>query len=650
MWLREDNISSENEIVLPYESELALWEHPPWTESFSRLRWCCPGLFPAQLNLKREKPDLSNNTHSSSKKKKNALASCLHQVSESDLLPPAQSKTFSDPNQHVYNLHNGYPYFAIYENQAKLTKCDHHELKMQPQTQMYQRRYWRQDVFVDSICKQPPTFTNGFDFVELSPLSSGDFRFGPMTAGPPEILPSCEAVADVVATASPLPRPEKQQQKGTLRNSNKPPVVQRGVSSQDAYSLKPPIHQRPRSLSLSIAQMPPSPVDKALSPNDSLSRPRLGSEASKRSVGTSSTRHRRQVHDEFDFFGTTILRQIGENLDDNQLSTAPPAYIECPTYQFEVDSAWADGKNQDDLSVDDEIQMLISRLPPQSLENVSPLQSLDEDDAGDITYRNNNFAALSAATFSVVQGGAGMPVCLADALPCPSAKEITPTLPRRNGLNPTDHFRLNVERPAFLPRCKARNKPIEKAKNRVIISGWAAISLSDQLWTRLALTESPLQLKRSDISYFQLIEDADPTKQPVLRVTLDSGDHDIMLKDRYEHQFHSLEVCARAGRCVCLLEGSNVLLVILPVSLPRYFFREGRIVEESLFSEWQTALFAPFTRMKPPRSCRETKGVCCKCCLTQYAPDDQYDAAAYVLFALDSVLKPKKVSLQSGSL
>jgi len=376
-------------------------------------------------------------------------------------------------------------------------------------------------------------------------------------------------------------------------------------------------------------------------------------------VGTASTRHRRQVHESFQFSNNS-LQQIVHKDDANLPKASPPSYIECPTHhghgerrfswgsldQMEMKRSEEDN-NSVDVSVDGEISNLLNNesRKQQLAGYISPVD--DDDDGNGLRARNPNLSGLSwlnsrAAQGDAAAGGDTQVGAESTSKKLKRSKENQQHLNKLSGSRvPEQVPQINYECPVFLPRCRAFDKPVRKGKKkRVVTSGWAAISLSDQLRNRLVAMEGPLQFKRSDIAYFQLIQDSDPKKRPVLRIKRNDEDHDLILKDRYEHQVQSREVCGRAGRCISLtdLESRQVLVTILPVSLPKYFFREDNIVDEHYFNAYQPALFTPFTttqtRLRPEQNVWGPE-----LCLTQYAPDEQYDAATHVLFAIDSMLK-----------
>ena len=458
-------------------------------------------------------------------------------------------------------------------------------------------------------------------------------------------------------------KPYQQQRLSTSsRNPNLPPLVHRAPSplphghshqqettvtpSSSAVGEKPPLPVPSRSVSPSSVTRPVLQIRPSSPFSD---RPRLHSDGSKRSVGTGSTRHRRKAHETFEF-SSNSLQQIVKH-EQELPRTSPPKYIEYPSQPAIVDWPALDSKHFDDddnsttnLSLDEEIRHLVSRASklPKTVEYMSPVES--SDDANTLE-RSTNLPALSWLNSWSAQGddAAGNPAQepqLTEYLAISRSvrmKEKVPLSLSKHRFK--ENNKIGAETPVYMPRCKAYDRPLRKAKNRVVVSGWAAVSLSDKLRNRLVVMEGPLQLKHSDISYIQVIQFSDRSKRPVLRIKQESGDHDVELKSRYEQQFISQDVCGRAGRCVCLVDGTTreALATILPVSLPKYFFRNDKLVDGASFDNWQTALFTPFVKT-PPRSSREHADRGAEFFMNRYAPDEQYDAATHLLFSADSLL------------
>ncbi|KAL7565090.1 hypothetical protein ACA910_005098 [Epithemia clementina (nom. ined.)] len=775
MWLREDNLSVKNEIVIPYDSELALWDRPSWIDSLLRLRWCCPALEspspPKVIEVEAKGEDSNHSYRSRTRSKKSrkkggkqqkqqyphhqsafderpsrAHAAYQHPRNGIPLPPPStpEQQHYQQCNhqQQPSHSHNGRyddgNYYAnsshYYQQHQAYNGYPHHTPMVFVQPQLHHHHHNNQVLAANSVhYTNPPGYISRHKHLALSSLSSVGSDFfaaigAPATEdrGEPKQDSKNQKNADLLDGISPAAaaagnaaavtlkkdgkkkETEKRKKKETdkevevkeaekkddavikdgetklqqrltstatlLKNPKLPPLIHRGISisqpqqpegtvtpSSSFGGVKPPLAQRSSSVSPSAAALT------ILQPSSPFSdRPRLHSDASKRSVGTGSTRHRRTSHGTFEFSASSLKYIVNHDLPPPPIS--PPKYIECrrqssytvvewPTLHLRQDEE--DDANSTKFSVDEEIGHLVSRAKAYSsnpVEFVFPADSSDDNNRGHVS--NSNAPALSWLNSWAAQGddAAGNPPTKEDKLhqgrsrnnkSGSATKEKFPTaLHGKSTTKFKDVTNINVERPVYLPRCGAFDRPLRKAKNRVIISGWAAISLSDKLRNLLAVMEGPLQLKRSDIAYFQLFQQADRSKRPVLRIKRDDKDHDIQLKDRYEYQFQSQEVCGRAGRCVCLVDvfSREVLVTILPVSLPKFFFRDSKLVDEKYFSTMQMALFTPFTTVRPRPSGREHTERGPEYFIHRYAPDEQYDAATHVLFASDSALEVKRLT------
>ena len=743
MWLREDNRSSMNEIVIPYDIELALWDRPHWIDSILRLRWCCP----APQQPKEEKLGRPKAKKSKKKTRKQAVqtqdterwrsrASGAYHRPRYGAPPPPPPSPLDEYRHHQLDHHHtydhygrfGYPHYSSQTDDFR----DRHQYQQRQEQQQHQQLH-RYDYFPpmhdhrDHLLNSHPNEYLQFpqchqneQFLSSSLSSLGsdcfpavvtpgtDSRLSDESQEDPteylnqddksqnetpayvnqdktpipkaqddkspaanisapqvnmstpvsqEDLPSPVAAAAAATAAATLKREAERHQlqqhrhSTTSKKSSLPPLVHRGVSPLQSNGpqqektvtispggVKPPLPQGPRSVNRSDAR-PLSQGCQILPSSPNAVRPRRSSEDSRRSGGTSSTRHRRQAYETFEF-SFSSLQQIVNKDEEDLPRTSPPAYIECP--RLPASSEWPnlDKPNEDDGNNG---QWTTSSNP---VDCISPG---DSDETSALQVRNPNVPAIQWMNSWAAQGdaAAGNPsneaklpegYAISDSVRI-SDNYLSTLVGKQTRWPPKEIHSLNVENPVFLPRCKEFDRPIRKAKNRVVISGWAAISLSDKLRNRLAVMEGPLQLKRSDIAYFQIIQPIDRSKPPVFRIKQESNDHVIELRDRYNHQFQSQEVCGRAGRCVCLVDVSSreVMATILPVSLPKYFFSGNEIVDEELFAAWQPALFTPFTT-QCPRANREGSGREPEYYMNWYAPDEQNDAATYVLFASDSVL------------
>jgi hypothetical protein len=153
---------------------------------------------------------------------------------------------------------------------------------------------------------------------------------------------------------------------------------------------------------------------------------------------------------------------------------------------------------------------------------------------------------------------------------------------------------------------------------RVILSGWIAVSIGDDsLVTKLLLKRSN-KLELEDLYYMRIVEENQRTAI-VLHNTKGMVVHS--LHPEWDWICESREISCRIGRCVVLRNKSReIAATLLPVSLSDCFFPTGELVTSKKFSRLHKHLFA------------EGNG-------KVYAPDAQHDAAMFIIFSLDSLIK-----------
>jgi hypothetical protein len=163
----------------------------------------------------------------------------------------------------------------------------------------------------------------------------------------------------------------------------------------------------------------------------------------------------------------------------------------------------------------------------------------------------------------------------------------------------------------YLPK----HQTLDTIEGKTVLSGWIAASFgSDSLQDRL---RQGAPVVRDDIFYMRIVEQ--------------NGQASIFLQkhdDRVEHTMllqrdwvcSSLEISSRVGRCVVLRSSAGDVVTLLPVSLDESFFPLGELVPAKKFIRIHDRLFV------------SGKG-------KVYAPDAQHDAATYILFSLDALIK-----------
>jgi hypothetical protein len=210
------------------------------------------------------------------------------------------------------------------------------------------------------------------------------------------------------------------------------------------------------------------------------------------------------------------------------------------------------------------------------------------------------------------------------------------TISSRTSESPPVPTKETASGPVYLPLSFDLDNQVTEAGGTLVLSGWAAVSEGDALRNKLALSEtSQLPVERDDIAYLQLVKEGG---QWNLKFYWSRTDVQVLPLTR-SLQAQSQEVCGRAGRCVLLQDAwtRQVLYTILPVSLPQYFFRQGKLLSARNFGLLQSAMFTPFynATMGSPAPAEWSQ----EYCLRRYAPDAQHDAAMHILFCLDAALR-----------
>jgi hypothetical protein len=318
-------------------------------------------------------------------------------------------------------------------------------------------------------------------------------------------------------------------------------------------------------------------------------RPRLGTEIT---TGTASSFHRRSAHNDSFQFSVESLAMI-----------TSPGEIVLPEYvgvDFDPNDIQHSYPEDDDISLllsnDDEASGYIS---PDEEDLRSPNTVMDSQEIDNWMHMWANNAPT--------KGSAVVP---------------DPVIEKGS---------VNDQQPVYMPSSKEMDV---KESGRLLISGWAAVSVSDYLRTQLALADGKPQLKRGDIAYIQLWNE---DGEHMLKIYQEKYVKKIVLKPYM--QVLSQEVCSRAGRCVILQDSytREVLCVILPVSLPDCFFHEQGLVKAPFFSLLAPAMFTPFYNATLGSISSLEWGQ--EYCQRRYAPDEQHDAAMHILFCLDGALR-----------
>lgn len=156
----------------------------------------------------------------------------------------------------------------------------------------------------------------------------------------------------------------------------------------------------------------------------------------------------------------------------------------------------------------------------------------------------------------------------------------------------------------------------DKVTGNLILSGWVGASLyDDALESRLKEAASKMSIQ--DIFYMQIMKG---TTSASVDLYDPSGVmvHQLVLKKDWDCS--SREVSSRIGKMVFIESPIFTILRLLPISLEDAFFNGESLVSPKEFSQVQSMLFAS----GPGKV---------------YAPDEQHDAATFILFTLDALIK-----------
>jgi hypothetical protein len=166
--------------------------------------------------------------------------------------------------------------------------------------------------------------------------------------------------------------------------------------------------------------------------------------------------------------------------------------------------------------------------------------------------------------------------------------------------------------PVYLRKSPALEQYTE---GKLVLSGWIAVSFgNDSLEARL---QTGSKIKSSDIFYMHIVE---TQGHSCILCKMPNGQVEHSLTLQREWMCISREMSGRIGRCVVLQSRQATIATFLPVSLDDSFFCSGELVSSKQFSRMHDKLFV------------SGKG-------KVYAPDEQLDAAMFIMFSLDALIK-----------
>lgn len=163
-----------------------------------------------------------------------------------------------------------------------------------------------------------------------------------------------------------------------------------------------------------------------------------------------------------------------------------------------------------------------------------------------------------------------------------------------------------------------KNVTLDSAtEGSLIVSGWVAVVLGHSLEDRLRYGTKVIEAE--EIKYLCIVDATDGAKI-LLHSSNGVIDHEIPLQRDWICE--SREISSRIGRCVIIRSRNSMTPIasFLPVSLDDTFFRGDELISQQQFVKAHDRLYAG------------GKG-------KVYAPDEQHDAAMYILFSLDALIK-----------
>ncbi len=185
---------------------------------------------------------------------------------------------------------------------------------------------------------------------------------------------------------------------------------------------------------------------------------------------------------------------------------------------------------------------------------------------------------------------------------------------RRGPLPPKKQSSESCISPVYL----RKNPTLDNAtEGSLIVSGWVAVALDHSLEDRLRYGTKGIEAK--EILYLRIV-DAPEGARILLHSSSGSIENELLLQREWICE--SREISNRIGRCVSIRSRNSMTPIasFLPVSLDDSFFRGDELIPEQQFVKAHDRLYAG------------GKG-------KVYAPDEQHDAAMYILFSLDALIK-----------
>lgn len=620
-------------------TNIDIFERPSWFESLQRLKWCCPGV--PGISIKegverrvRTHSESTSSSRSSRQPSPIAVAPAYHwEANQHPPMPfPPVPQGYPHPHQQYPGYHHPHPgpYHLTpngYSHPRGWAGGYPHIMNPYPGPQPY-----HPGMAYPVAAPPPPLFQNKtMGYVNHPNIVSPERQPPPQTTTEtPEIYhPSQfeDSGTESEVSFKSQDRRRRSIGKPKQRQINRPPLVQRRATA--------PVHSSALSTPQKESGAPlPSKLPPTFPKNSPMgaARPRLPSEMSRTSVNTTSSRHRRQAHESFEF-STNSLREIANHPRGHHAASGmgpPPLnFVEVQPTSFSRMNSWSSWDDQTHNESDNSLL-----LSPDEDELVGYISPVDEE--GHSPARRP-VAKDKPADWMLQWATAGpQDKCShhADAPPSPAASKAS-----RVSEAPAVPTKDTVTGPVYLPVSPDMDQAIEaNGETTLVFSGWVAMSAGTDMRTRVSLAEGKeVPIVHKDICYLQLVRfENEESCQYSLKIHTPGSEDIKTIPLSRDLQAQSQEISGRAGRCVILQDAwtRKVQWTILPVSLPSYFFRQGKLISERHFMLLQSAMFTPFYNA--------TMGIpqewSAEYCNMRYAPDEQHDAAMHILFSMDAAL------------
>lgn len=338
-----------------------------------------------------------------------------------------------------------------------------------------------------------------------------------------------------------------------------------------------------------------NPIIQQTSPNNNIPmRQRIDTDFSRHSGTTNTSRHRRRVQYHFSDRSMEKIWQ-GKAIDEKLIL---PSYVLCQSQSSndegsgyvsaldDSETGW--GTSSDNYDGDNDEHNFGAHF--------AQMQQLQKDAANEKSKRRRDPARPPKASSA-------------------RRRESKANLPPKRPAKRASEITI----PTYLPKNASLDA---KMKGNVVVSGWVAASVgsSSTLEDRLRIESRKQILGVGDILYMHLV-DVEDGSRVILQKSNGDIAHEVVLQRDW--MCESRDISSRVGRCVTIKSRSSQKAVacLLPVSLESVFFSGDELVSTQQFGKIHEQMFVS----------GNGHGA--------YAPVEQHDAAMYIMFSLDALIK-----------